>query len=220
MLSGRTDTRVRRMYDESVAAIRRHLVRFGGDAKCSNCTYIGQWNYKTKVYVDKMDHLCCFAPGMLALGAWGETADDDLHLAEELMKTCYAMYSDQPTGLAPEIASIRAGGASVFADHHSKHNLLRPETVCCRARAASVRPRNAYHNRPLLQVESLFLLWRLTGKPRYREWGWNIFLAFERHCRVSSGGYSGLKDVSEKVRPRCKQGVVPTRMCRPSPTLL
>ena len=60
------------MYDESVAAIRRHLVRFGGDAKCSNCTYIGQWNYKTKVYVDKMDHLCCFAPGMLALGAWGE----------------------------------------------------------------------------------------------------------------------------------------------------
>ncbi len=32
------------------------------------------------------------------------------------------------------------------------HNLLRPETV-----------------------ESLFVLWRVTGDPQYREWGWHIF---------------------------------------------
>ena len=32
------------------------------------------------------------------------------------------------------------------------HNLLRPETV-----------------------ESLFVLWRVTGDAQYREWGWHIF---------------------------------------------
>lgn len=51
-------------------------------------------------------------------------------------------------------------------------NILRPETV-----------------------ESLFYLWRLTGNKTYQEWGWNIFQAFEKNCRIESG-YVGLKDVS------------------------
>lgn len=51
-------------------------------------------------------------------------------------------------------------------------NILRPETV-----------------------ESLFYLWRLTGNRTYREWGWNIFQAFEKNSRIETG-YVGLKDVS------------------------
>jgi mannosyl-oligosaccharide alpha-1,2-mannosidase len=53
------------------------------------------------------------------------------------------------------------------------HNLLRPETV-----------------------ESLFVLYRLTGDRKYVEWGWNIFSAFEKHCRVATGGYAGLDHVT------------------------
>lgn len=55
----------------------------------------------------------------------------------------------------------------------ANHNLLRPETA-----------------------ESLFILWRVTKDPTYREWGWAIFLAFDRWCRVESGGFAGLKDVT------------------------
>jgi mannosyl-oligosaccharide alpha-1,2-mannosidase len=51
-------------------------------------------------------------------------------------------------------------------------NILRPETV-----------------------ESLFYLWRFTGNRTYREWGWNIFQAFEKNSRIETG-YVGLKDVS------------------------
>ena len=40
------------------------------------------------------------------------------------------------------------------------HNLLRPETV-----------------------ESLFVLWRVTGDVKYREWGWQIF----RYCSIALG---------------------------------
>ena len=43
----------------------------------------------------------------------------------------------------------------------SKHNLLRPEAM-----------------------EAMFVLWRVTGKQRYRDWGWRMFQAFERHCKV------------------------------------
>ena len=51
-------------------------------------------------------------------------------------------------------------------------NILRPETV-----------------------ESLFLAYRITGDPIYREWGWDIFQSFQKHCRVTTGGYAGIEDV-------------------------
>ncbi|GIL55013.1 hypothetical protein Vafri_10677 [Volvox africanus] len=44
-------------------------------------------------------------------------------------------------------------------------------------------------------AESLFYLWRATGDPIYREWGWNMFRAYERWCRVSTGGYQVLSNV-------------------------
>ena len=31
---------------------------------------------------------------------------------------------------------------------------------------------------------------------RYREWGWQIFEAFEKYTRVDTGGYSSLDDVT------------------------
>lgn len=51
-------------------------------------------------------------------------------------------------------------------------NILRPETV-----------------------ESLFLAYRATGDEKYRRWGWQIFEAFQKWCRVEDGGYAGIEDV-------------------------
>lgn len=44
-----------------------------------------------------------------------------------------------------------------------RHNLLRPETV-----------------------ESLFYLYRLTGDPKYQDWGWQILRSFNTYTRVSA----------------------------------
>ncbi len=52
------------------------------------------------------------------------------------------------------------------------HNLLRPESM-----------------------ESLFVMWRVTGDPLYREWGWLMFRAWEKFSRVSTGGYTNLDSV-------------------------
>lgn len=51
-------------------------------------------------------------------------------------------------------------------------NILRPETV-----------------------ESLYIGYELTGDPTYREWGWNIFEAFRKHCRTADGAYAGIDDI-------------------------
>lgn len=171
--------------------------------------------------VHKMDHLVCFLPGVLALGhseglgrRWGGgnrvrewqviralqrlgLSKDTTHLdvARELARTCVQMYARTPAGLAPEIAHFplsglakrrggggmglvaTGGGVSVFGDvlikDKDSHNLLRPETV-----------------------ESLWVLWRITGESEWRDAGWRMWQAWERHARVEGGGYASLKSVT------------------------
>ena len=44
-------------------------------------------------------------------------------------------------------------------------------------------------------IESLFVAYRLTGDDKYRRWGWQIFQAIEKHCRVETGGYASVLNV-------------------------
>lgn len=46
-------------------------------------------------------------------------------------------------------------------------------------------------------VESLFIAYRLTGDQLYRDHGWKIFQAIEKHCRIESGGYVTIINVDE-----------------------
>ena len=120
----------------------------------------------------EMQHLDCFVPGMLVLGApHSDRAERDLQLAADLTETCYAMY-DTPSGLAPEntFFDTKTGRKK---DVRDGFNILRPEAV-----------------------EAIFYLWRSTGDPKYRDWGWEIFQAFERNSRMPDGGYAGLRNVS------------------------
>ena len=132
----------------------------------SGLTYVAEWDRAGLVH--KMDHLACFVPGMLALGAEGPHEREYMELAKELMYTCVQMYFRQPSGVSPEFVWFRPAEDMVSGAHH---NLLSPETV-----------------------ESLMILYRKTGDDTYREWGWQIFQAFETHCRVPNG-YVGLMDV-------------------------
>ncbi len=35
-------------------------------------------------------------------------------------------------------------------------------------------------------VEAFFVLWRLTGNTKYREYGWGVFQAIEKWCKVGA----------------------------------
>uniref|UniRef100_A0A0C9RRM4 alpha-1,2-Mannosidase n=1 Tax=Wollemia nobilis TaxID=56998 RepID=A0A0C9RRM4_9CONI len=192
---------LREMYDEAMKGVKHRLVQ---KSIPRGLVFVGELpSGEHGGFYPKMDHLVCFLPGTLALGATRGlskqrameeglmTIEDleNLKLAEDLLTTCYEMYAVTTTGLAPEIAHFHTkefyeGGSqggnasSEFLDdiiirHADHHNLLRPETV-----------------------ESLFVLHRITQDSKYREWGWQIFQAFESHTKVDSGGYSSLNDVT------------------------
>ncbi|XP_024528760.1 mannosyl-oligosaccharide 1,2-alpha-mannosidase MNS1 [Selaginella moellendorffii] len=137
----------------------------------SSYTYIAERYGSGGGYIDKMDELACFTPGMLVLGS-NDGPDEKktkyLELAKELARTCYNFYRSTPTGLAGENYNFISGQDMSVG---TAWNILRPETV-----------------------ESLFYLWRKTGDTKYRDWGWDIFQAFEARSRVDTG-YVGLRDV-------------------------
>ncbi|KAF9438703.1 mannosyl-oligosaccharide alpha-1,2-mannosidase [Entomortierella beljakovae] len=194
------------MYDHAISGVKKHLL---GRTIPHNLLFVGEISkYEPSVLSPKMDHLVCFLGGTMALAStegrplseneytsrenkisrsrFTQLQEEDFKIGEELTKSCYEMYDQTETGLAPEIVywvqrqeqtrgkipPQYTPGSDFYVNDRDSHNWLRPETV-----------------------ESLFYLWRSTGDEKYRHWGWNIFEAIEKYSKVSSGGYSSIHDV-------------------------
>eukprot|EP01114_Cavostelium_apophysatum_P016209 TRINITY_DN4558_c0_g1_i2.p1 TRINITY_DN4558_c0_g1~~TRINITY_DN4558_c0_g1_i2.p1 ORF type:complete len:765 (+),score=229.99 TRINITY_DN4558_c0_g1_i2:105-2399(+) len=191
-----SDRFLRRMYEESMEGMIANMI---GKSAGTKMTFLGEFRMGSKEMLPDMDHLVCYVPGMLALGAEGPEKELHLQLAKELVETCYLLYEQQATGIGPERVSFitakketeervdvrksaKSGkSADIQKDEIDRRNdykvmsaryLLRPETV-----------------------ESLFVLYRTTQNETYREWGWKIFEAIETFCKTPTA-YSGLLDVT------------------------
>ena len=88
-------------YSNAIDNVERLLVK---QSEPSRLTFVGELHGNT--FFPKMDHLVCFFPGLLALGAHNGLPETHMHLAKELIYTCYQMYEQMPTGLSPEIVQF------------------------------------------------------------------------------------------------------------------
>ncbi|XP_041066668.1 mannosyl-oligosaccharide 1,2-alpha-mannosidase IB isoform X4 [Carcharodon carcharias] len=89
LVSDKTDTEARKMYDDALQAIEKHLIKKSN----TGLTFIGEW--KNGHLERKMGHLTCFAGGMFALGADGSPDDKAGHylqLGAEIAHTCHQSY--------------------------------------------------------------------------------------------------------------------------------
>ncbi|KAI9296168.1 glycoside hydrolase [Neoconidiobolus thromboides FSU 785] len=189
--SGKTEAKYKRMYDEAIEGIKKHLIAY---SLPKQYLVLGEIDLKQpNEIIPKMDHLVCFMAGSFALGATegkntlsvnnlSKWDLNNLELGKELMETCYLMYKIHPTGLAAEITmfnikdhtSINGNNKNndAYVKTLDRHNLLRPEAV-----------------------ESLFILYRITKDNKYREYGWEMFNNFIKYCKVENG-FISLKDVT------------------------
>ena len=154
------------MFDEAAKDIEDILVQ----KSAGGLTYIAK--SKRARLEHKMEHLACFAGGMYGLAAVEEDDANSarwLELGEEITKTCHESYDRSNTKLGPEVM-VFTGSSEGRGVSNNKY-ILRPETV-----------------------ESYFLMWRLTKDPKYRDWGWEMVQALDRHCKAE-GGYSGIRNV-------------------------
>eukprot|EP00415_Alexandrium_ostenfeldii_P003600 UN3600 len=98
-----------------------------------------------------------------------------LHLAEGLTATCTELWTMMKSGLAPEYVLLahRPPFSVREVPAGARHSFLRPETA-----------------------ESLFYLYRLTGKEKYRRWGAKLFRAIMDHSKVDAG-FASVADVNK-----------------------
>lgn len=213
------------MYRASLVGLRRLLRRsypshllfvaradFGEVGACG----AGQCSRRQHVF----EHLSCFLPGMLALGAHhgaGINATWEWEVAGELLATCEALYESQPSRLGPE-----------SVEFHTEHSMRAARAEAReRGRPLDVGPPGRgdfdvldprWPLRPEY-VESLYIMWRLEGmrmraeaadsedertwrterhrrRESYRQRGLRVFEAIEARCRTASGAYAGLRSVS------------------------
>lgn len=176
------------MYQESNRGIKQHLLR---KSKPNGLTFIGELERGIGGPLsNKMDHLVCFIGGSFALGAtngedlltarksgsWDHLKEEDMMIAKEITHSCWKTYEGTATGLSPEIVVFNTNEDAkedFYIKPLDRHNLQRPETV-----------------------ESLFILYRITKDPIYREWGWKIFESFVKHTKTPDGSYTSLDDVT------------------------
>uniref|UniRef100_A0A8C9YFD3 alpha-1,2-Mannosidase n=1 Tax=Sander lucioperca TaxID=283035 RepID=A0A8C9YFD3_SANLU len=173
---GKKENELLEDYLQAIEGVKNNLLQ---KSSPNGLTFVGELSHGQ--FSPKMDHLVCFLPGTLALGAYNGLPADHMDLAKQLMETCYQMYIQMETGLSPEIVHFNMHQGStrdIEVKLADRHNLLRPETV-----------------------ESLFYLYRFTKDQKYREWGWRILQNFNKYTKVSSGGYTSINNVRDPDYP-------------------
>jgi mannosyl-oligosaccharide alpha-1,2-mannosidase len=203
------------MWEQALAGIQKHLV---ASTKHSKLQFIAELPQGIGGPLSpKMDHLVCFLPGSIALGAtegrtekearqtpgWNAQKKQQMQLARELTKTCWAMYTVTDSGLSPEIAWFEVDEADLGPSSGPSPRPSSRDDVNSWKHDIIIKPLDAHNLQRPETVESLFLMYRVTNDPIYRKWGWEIFRAFQRHTKVSDDqGYTSLQDVREVPPPQ------------------
>lgn len=155
----------------------------------------------------EIQHLACFAGGMFALGGRLLGNEDHVETGERLARGCAWAYDAFPTGIMPEKAELipcvaeekGKGGEDSLApcawnetrwrerarQRHGEQQLPPPGF------AALIDPQ--YQLRPEA-IESIFVLYRVTGKPDLLDVAWRMFESITAATRTRAA-YSAIEDV-------------------------
>ncbi|KAH8832921.1 glycoside hydrolase [Flagelloscypha sp. PMI_526] len=160
----------------------------------------------------KFEHLSCFLPGLLALGAVTlDLSPKDLErhtwAARGLAYTCYITYADQATGLGPDEVTM-----TPFAPNREEGLWVKQLALWEKAgrrgqvpglnegllvKESGKRDYNIRTDGWFLRpeaIEAMFYMWKTTGEVVWRERGWEMFLAIEKFAKTEHG-YASLRSV-------------------------
>ena len=177
----------------------------------------------------QVQHLACFAGSMVAIGAKIFDEPSDLDIALKLVDGCIWAYNLMPTGIMPEIFNVvpcpalnrssaehcawdeDAWGVAMMSRNSFDEQPMdkqKPFEERLRGKAQRLRlPKGitaiadrSYLLRPEA-IESMFVLYRITGDERLREEAWKMFEAIVAETRTDVA-FASIDDVSWKHSPK------------------
>ncbi|KAF9950786.1 hypothetical protein BGZ70_001232, partial [Mortierella alpina] len=172
----------RTMFETAVNSMEQYMV-LRPDNGSQDYVLFGQVHSNSKAVEADMEHLACFISGSLAMGSKYFDRPKDMVLAKQVAQSCYLSYHHSETGIGPEAMKFDLGQKSATF-------VAKPDTFYSRSIS-----NKSYILRPET-LESLWILYRLTGEKKYQDQAWEIFQALEKSCRTKIA-YSGLRDVNQ-----------------------
>lgn len=217
ILLGGLDQRYQEMYEKMITAAKKyifyrpmvpdgHRMLMSGNAGLNN-----QQSVDTEY---QGQHLTCFTAGMVAIAAKTFERPEEMDVARELVHGCIWAYKSMPTGLMPETFHMVPCHEDTceWSEHKwyeaaalqpRDQNKTSSETLIDFGKRIvaeeSLLPGytkwgdNRYLLRPET-IESVFILYRLTGDREYLDVAWDMWNSIHKVCR-SPYAYAGISDV-------------------------
>jgi len=222
LLLGGLLTQPKTLYEGFIEVAKAHMfVRFhnpkneallvSGDIRVT-----GAMPYSEMKHEARNQHLTCFTGGMVGLASKVFNRPEDLKVAEELTAGCVWAYDNSANGIAPEIFTVwpcqknydckwdekewqetllelyPAPAETVESDkqEHLKTTIanrrLPPGFTAIDDRRYILRPE---------AIESVFIMYRITGDRKWQEAAWRMFQAVEKASRTELAA-SALWDIT------------------------
>ncbi|KAF2469682.1 class I alpha-mannosidase [Lindgomyces ingoldianus] len=167
----------------------------------------------------EMQHLTCFVGGFFALAGRIFKNDRHVDLGAKLTEGCIYAYHSMPTGIMPEIFNVvpcKSRSTCPWNQTiYEEHVLNRATQYDGDFKAAmeelklpkgftSIRDRR-YLLRPEA-IESVFIMYRVTGNEEYLEHAWDMFTSIRKYSttRYANGQVLDVLDISEDSEPEDK----------------
>jgi mannosyl-oligosaccharide alpha-1,2-mannosidase len=199
LLLGGLDTQYGRMYEKFIAAAKKYLFFRPINPENRELLISGilRITDRGQMILDPSgQHLACFVSGMIGIASKTFKLDD-LDVAEKLAEGCVWAYESIPAGIMPEIVNtvpcIQNCTWSEEAWHQAVMNRARPPPKTSVQEVISVSglppgfagiQDGRYILRPEA-IESVFIMYRITGDVKWQDKAWKMFLAIEKATRTT-----------------------------------
>ncbi|KAK7747824.1 hypothetical protein SLS62_008860 [Diatrype stigma] len=135
-------------------------------------------------------HLVCFAGGMFAIGARLFERPNDVEVARRLTQGCIWTYESMPHGIMPETFRMEPCASSGGPCNWDEMLIAEKRLP----KGFTEIPDARYMLRPEA-IESVFVLYRVTGESSWLEHAWGMFEAIQRNTKTDLAN-AALADVS------------------------
>jgi len=222
LLGGRTE-QYRNMYANALDSAKRHILFRPLNPANQQLLVAGTLKRNSAAHhtlIPEGQHLTCFAGGMVAIAAKAFGQTHDLETARQLVDGCLWAYESMPTGIMPESFTAvpcrekelyeedctwtderwyTAVATHALPDLEARHNLVEQGQAFTSQRNLLKGFVEIGDSRYLLRpeaIESLFVLYRVTGDTTLQDKAWNMFQAINNATKTSIA-YAGIADVRQ-----------------------
>ena len=220
LLGGRTD-QYQRMYEKALSTARERLFFRPMTPENHNILIAGTLKRLSATNVQlhrEGQHLTCFVGGMVGLGARIFTNESDLDTARQLTDGCIWAYESMPSGIMPEVFLLKecTSDTCEWSQEEWYEGIKHDDTTAGGDVEAMRLPLEQRARRVIEQqnlvpgftkikdprymlrpeaIESVFVMYRITGDRTLLDRAWNMFRAIERRAKTDIA-YATIDDVS------------------------